>query len=102
MITINEQQVSVRKYLDDVVLPCAHILPRFSSQKSCSFLVFLGATVHIAASEGNLAAIRVLSECGADLSVRDRWKNSIKDEAERANAVKLLEFLETVDASQST
>jgi len=52
--------------------------------------------VHIAASEGNLAAVRVLSECGADLTVRDRWNNSIEDEATRANAVRLLEFLESV------
>lgn len=58
--------------------------------------------VHIAASEGNLAAVRVLAECGADLTVRDRWDNTIEDEAKRANAVRLLEYLDGLKASKST
>ena len=55
--------------------------------------------VHIAASEGNLAAVRVLVECGADLTVRDRWDNTIEDEARRANAVRLIEFLDGLKKS---
>jgi hypothetical protein len=39
---------------------------------------------HIAAAEGNGAAIRVLSSFGADLTLKDRWKNSCHDEAERS------------------
>jgi ankyrin repeat protein len=58
--------------------------------------------VHIAASEGNLAAVRVLAECGADLTVLDRWDNSIEDEAKRANAVRLLVYLESLKTSKSS
>lgn len=39
---------------------------------------------HVAAAEGNVAAIRVLSSYGADLSLKDRWKNTPEDEARRA------------------
>jgi hypothetical protein len=45
------------------------------------------------AAEGNVAAIRVLSEHGADLTLEDRWKNKVKDEAQRCDAKPLLEFL---------
>ena len=31
---------------------------------------------HIAAAEGNAAALRVLSSYGADLSLQDRWKTT--------------------------
>lgn len=48
---------------------------------------------HVAAAEGNVAAIRVLAESGADLTLEDRWKNTVQQEAERSNARQLLEFL---------
>lgn len=48
---------------------------------------------HIAAAEGNVAAIRVLAEYGADLTLEDRWKNTVYHEAKRSNARQLLEFL---------
>lgn len=48
---------------------------------------------HIAAAEGNVAAIRILVKHGADLSLEDRWKNTVQDEAERSNARGLLEYL---------
>jgi ankyrin repeat protein len=48
---------------------------------------------HIAAAEGNVAAIRVLAEHGADLTLQDRWGNTVQDEAKRSNARQLLAFL---------
>ena len=40
---------------------------------------------HIAAAEGNAAAIRILQDHGADLSLSDRWGNSVHDEAAKHN-----------------
>lgn len=40
---------------------------------------------HIAAAEGNVAAIRVLADHGADLTLEDRWKNSVLQEAKRSS-----------------
>jgi CRP-like cAMP-binding protein len=57
--------------------------------------------LHIAASEGNMAAIRVLVEFGADLSVKDRWNQTAEDEARNAKAAKILEYLETLKSPQS-
>lgn len=51
---------------------------------------------HIAAAEGNLPAIKVLVEFGADLTLEDRWGNTIHDEAKRANAGKLAEYLQSL------
>jgi len=48
---------------------------------------------HIAAAEGNVAAIKVLAEHGADLTLPDRWKNTVQDEALRSNARQLIAFL---------
>jgi ankyrin repeat protein len=56
--------------------------------------------VHIAAAEGNVAALKVLVEFGADLTVRDRWNNTIDDEAERANAGHVIEYLKTLKSSR--
>jgi ankyrin repeat protein len=50
---------------------------------------------HIAAAEGNLAALKVLVEYGADLALQDRWKTSVVDEAKRVKAVQILDFIET-------
>ena len=54
------------------------------------------AAVHIAAAEGNVAALKVLVELGADLTLKDRWNNSIEDEAKAANAGPVLEYLKTL------
>eukprot|EP00978_Attheya_sp_CCMP212_P044918 scaffold327168_cov59-Attheya_sp.AAC.1 len=53
--------------------------------------------VHIAASEGNMAALKVLVELGsADLSGMDRWGHSVYDEASKtAKAEQLLSYLKT-------
>ena len=48
---------------------------------------------HIAAAEGNVAAIRVLAEAGANLNLEDRWGNTVQREAERSNARQLLAYL---------
>lgn len=37
---------------------------------------------HIAAAEGNAAAIRILAEHGADLSLADRWGNTVQQQDE--------------------
>eukprot|EP00977_Amphora_coffeiformis_P007977 scaffold1799_cov191-Amphora_coffeaeformis.AAC.9 len=51
--------------------------------------------VHIAAAEGNAAALRILvEEGGADLSVTDRWNNSVLDEATRAQSGQVLAYLQ--------
>ena len=52
---------------------------------------------HIAASEGNVAALRVMVESGADLTLKDRSKNTVLDDAKRVNAAQLLEFLKTLE-----
>jgi ankyrin repeat protein/CRP-like cAMP-binding protein len=54
---------------------------------------------HIAAAEGNLEAIKVLVEFGADLSLQDRWKNTVEDEAQRSQAKELLEYLDSLKTS---
>ena len=49
---------------------------------------------HIAAAEGNLVAFKLLVEFGCDLTVKDRWNNSIEDEAKKAaDGAKFLEYL---------
>ena len=53
---------------------------------------------HIAAAEGNVSAIKVLARNGADLTLEDRWKNTVQREAERSNARGLLEFLSNNDS----
>ena len=50
---------------------------------------------HIAAAEGNVAAIKVLADHGADLTLKDRWNNTVQYEAERSNARQLLDYLKT-------
>mmetsp|Transcript_26989 Transcript_26989/g.41400 ORF Transcript_26989/g.41400 Transcript_26989/m.41400 type:complete len:841 (-) Transcript_26989:19-2541(-) len=60
------------------------------------------AAVHIAAAEGNLSALKILMEFGADLSVKDRWGNTAKDEAIRAGSRQLLQFIEEHDYCSKT
>lgn len=50
--------------------------------------------VHIAAAEGNVAALKLMVEHGADLAVTDRWGNTARNEAERVNAGPLLHYLD--------
>lgn len=52
---------------------------------------------HIAASESNHLALQALVENGADLSLQDRWGNTPKDEAKRANATKILDYLNSLE-----
>jgi len=53
---------------------------------------------HIAAAEGNVAAIKVLANNGANLSLNDRWGNSIVHEAKRSKSRQLLRYLKNYDA----
>ena len=48
---------------------------------------------HIAAAEGNLTAMKLLVEYGADLSLTDRWGNTVYHEAARASDNVVLEYL---------
>jgi ankyrin repeat protein/CRP-like cAMP-binding protein len=57
---------------------------------------------HIAAAEGNVVAFMALVEFGADLTVKDRWNNTVADEAKRANVGQLLEYLETMKTGTTT
>jgi CRP-like cAMP-binding protein len=50
--------------------------------------------VHVAASEGNMSAFKILVNAGADLSVRDRWDNSVMEDAKRAKNGKFVEYLQ--------
>jgi ankyrin repeat protein len=49
--------------------------------------------VHIAAAEGNTAALKLLVEHDADLTAKDRWNNTVDDEAKREGAAKVLNYL---------
>ena len=51
--------------------------------------------LHIAAAEGNVVALRLLVQYGANLSVKDRWSNTLADEARRSNSTEVLEYLST-------
>lgn len=52
--------------------------------------------VHIAASEGNIAAFKLLVEYGSDISCKDRWGNTAKSEAERANSCAILKYIDSL------
>jgi len=52
---------------------------------------------HIAAAEGNTAAMKVLVEFGANLEVRDRWNNSLMDEANSVKAGNLIAYLKSLE-----
>lgn len=54
---------------------------------------------HIAAAEGNVVALKLLVEYGADLSLRDRWNNSSFDEAVRSKSGQLLDYLNHIRIS---
>lgn len=55
---------------------------------------------HIAASESNHLAFQVLFENGADLSLQDRWGNTAEDEAKRAKAGKILDYLSSLQRQE--
>jgi ankyrin repeat protein len=48
---------------------------------------------HIAAAEGNVVALKTLVEFGADLTLEDRWENTVDHEAVRSKAGQLLDYL---------
>lgn len=54
---------------------------------------------HIAAAEGNLGALKLLVDHGADLTLKDRWQNSVYDEAKRANAGHVLDYIQTFETT---
>jgi ankyrin repeat protein/CRP-like cAMP-binding protein len=56
---------------------------------------------HIAAAEGSMIALKVLVEFGANLALTDRWNNSVRDEAESANAGHILEYFKTLETGAS-
>ena len=56
---------------------------------------------HIAAAEGNLAALRLLVEYKADLTLSDRWGNTVEGEAKREKAEKVMDYIKTAKADNS-
>jgi ankyrin repeat protein len=52
---------------------------------------------HIAASEGNLVAFKLLVEAGADVSLEDRWGNTVRSEAEKGKSGKVLAYLDSLN-----
>ena len=56
---------------------------------------------HIAAAEGNVAAIRILAANGADLSLQDRWNNTAGLEARRSRMSIDKEFERTLSISDA-
>eukprot|EP00549_Striatella_unipunctata_P016476 CAMPEP_0118725992 /NCGR_PEP_ID=MMETSP0800-20121206/33447_1 /TAXON_ID=210618 ORGANISM="Striatella unipunctata, Strain CCMP2910" /NCGR_SAMPLE_ID=MMETSP0800 /ASSEMBLY_ACC=CAM_ASM_000638 /LENGTH=182 /DNA_ID=CAMNT_0006634751 /DNA_START=21 /DNA_END=570 /DNA_ORIENTATION=- len=57
--------------------------------------------IHIAAAEGNLAAVKILVQHGANINVKDRWNNGIMDEAKSVQSGQLVEYLNTLTFSTS-
>jgi ankyrin repeat protein len=51
---------------------------------------------HVAASEGKVAAVKVLVEWGADPFVKDRWNHSVNDAAKNSNSIKVMKFLDSI------
>ena len=49
--------------------------------------------LHIACAEGNMPAVKLLIEGGADLTVQDRWGHTALSEAEDASHVHIIKFL---------
>jgi hypothetical protein len=58
--------------------------------------------IHIAAAEGSSAAVRLLVEFGADAKVGDRWGNTAADEASRAGAGQVLEYLASLEKTATS
>jgi CRP-like cAMP-binding protein len=57
---------------------------------------------HVAAAEGNVIAFKALVEFGADLTVKDRWDNTVQNEAMKAHSPQLLKFLLKLKADTTT
>ena len=55
----------------------------------------LRTAAHIAAAEGHVAALKVLVEFGADLTLQDRWQNTVNTEAQKSNTAQVLEYLDS-------
>lgn len=56
---------------------------------------------HIAASEGNVAALKLLVEFGADLTLEDRWGHTVRSEAEKAQNGKMSAYLDSLNHTES-
>eukprot|EP00562_Extubocellulus_spinifer_P022639 CAMPEP_0178627300 /NCGR_PEP_ID=MMETSP0698-20121128/8842_1 /TAXON_ID=265572 /ORGANISM="Extubocellulus spinifer, Strain CCMP396" /LENGTH=811 /DNA_ID=CAMNT_0020266529 /DNA_START=46 /DNA_END=2481 /DNA_ORIENTATION=+ len=56
---------------------------------------------HIAAAEGNVAALKTLIEADADLTLKDRWGNTVDAEAKSSKATHVTEYLKEQRKSQS-
>ncbi len=56
---------------------------------------------HIAASEGNVAALKLLVEAGADLSLEDRWGDTVRSEAANAKSGRVLAFLDSLNSASA-
>jgi hypothetical protein len=56
---------------------------------------------HIAAAEGNVAALKTLVEADADLTLKDRWGNTVDAEAKASKATHLTEYLKEHRKGQS-
>jgi len=41
--------------------------------------------------------LKLLVEAGADLSLKDRWGNGVRSEAEMSKSGKVLEYLDSLD-----
>jgi ankyrin repeat protein len=52
---------------------------------------------HIAAAEGNAAAIKVLVDFGADLNAKDRWNHSVLHKAQESSSKSSLFFLSSLN-----
>lgn len=55
--------------------------------------------IHIAAAEGSAAAVKLLVEFGADLSLKDRWGNTAEDEAKSVGAGQVLQVIESLKST---
>lgn len=54
---------------------------------------------HIAAAEGNIVAMKLLAQYGADMKRTDRWNNTIYDEAKRSQIQQQQELLKFTSES---
>jgi hypothetical protein len=79
---------------------CSLVTPRLPANSNCISVDFWTTCKDIASAEGNVVALKVLVEHGANVSAQDRWGNTIYDEAKRSNAGQLLAYLKTFQGQQ--
>ena len=73
---------------------------RLPAKSNCTSFFGFGLLADIASAEGNVVALKVLVEHGANVAARDRWGNTIYDEAKRSNAGQLLAYLKAFQDQQ--